>query len=125
MHRRNEDYDRALPLFQGAITMKKAAVAARGEGRVGPMDAMGGWAGVCSGVCRGVCDRTRVIESTELSRTKPEHPRMLQNKPVLAGMLNNFATLYRDMDKLDQAITHVEEVGWLWWMKRVHRQSTD
>lgn len=41
VHRRREDYDRALPLFQGAIQMKKAAVAARGEGRVGPMDAMG------------------------------------------------------------------------------------
>ena len=44
VHRRNEDCDRALPLFQGAIAMKKAAMAAAGrDGRVRPMDAMGGW----------------------------------------------------------------------------------
>lgn len=40
--RRMEEHDKALPLFQQAIALHQAAVAAKGgEARVGPMEAMG------------------------------------------------------------------------------------
>lgn len=48
MYRRMEDHEKALPLFQQAIALHKAAVAAKGgEAKVGPMDAMGAYVCAC------------------------------------------------------------------------------